>query len=90
VLEVRGEVYMSHADFLRAERAAGGGGRQDLRQSAQRRRRIARQLDAEITRARRCASSPMPGASCRARWPIRNPAALIERLAGLGLSRPTR
>jgi DNA ligase (NAD+) len=64
VLEVRGEVYMSHADFERAERPAGGGGGQDLRQPAQRRRRIAQAARRrDHARAARCASSPMPGGS---------------------------
>ena len=41
VCEVRGEVYMTKQRFPRAQRAAEGGRRHDLRQSAQFRRRLA-------------------------------------------------
>ena len=41
VVEVRGEVYMMHADFAALNERAGGAGRARLRQSAQHRRRLA-------------------------------------------------
>ena len=68
VLEVRGEVYMSKADFAALERAAGGGGRQDLRQPAQCRRRFAAAEGRRASPPRgRCASSPMAGARSASR-----------------------
>ena len=57
VLEVRGEVYMSKADFARSERAAGSGGRQDLRQPAQCRGGLAA---AEGPERHRCAAAAIP------------------------------
>ena len=41
LIEVRGEIYMRHADFAALNARAGGGGRQGLRQSAQRGGRLA-------------------------------------------------
>jgi hypothetical protein len=54
--------------FRGAERAAGGGGRQDLRQSAQRRRGLAAPARCRDHRVAPLRSSPMPGASSD-RWP---------------------
>jgi DNA ligase (NAD+) len=80
VLEVRGEVYMSHADFAAL--------------NAGRRRRGTRPLPTRAMRPPDrcgswmprspprgpCGSLPMPGASCRRRWPTTQSGA-IERLA---------
>ena len=52
VLEVRGEIYMSHKDFAALNEKQAAGGREDLRQSAQRRGGSLRQLDPSITAAR--------------------------------------
>ena len=69
--EVRGEVYMAHADFAALNARQEAAGQAGLRQSAQRRRRLAAPDRPDDHRERgRCASSPMPGArsaSCRPR-----------------------
>ena len=65
VMEVRGEVYMSHADFAALnERAAAVGGKAFC-QSAQRRRRVAAPIGCHDHRRPAAAGfSPIPGASC--------------------------
>ena len=63
ICEVRGEVYMTKKAFLGAQRAAEGGRRHHLRQSAQFGGRIAAPEGSRRSPPRaRSASSPMPGA----------------------------
>ena len=66
LIEVRGEIYLATTISQKLNERAGGGRGQGLRQSAQRRGRIAAPARCLDHRARgRCASSPMPGARPR-------------------------
>ena len=68
VLEVRGEVYMSKADFAALNERQEASRREDLRQPAQCRRRIAAAEGPERSPRRgRCASSRMAGARSASR-----------------------
>jgi DNA ligase (NAD+) len=83
VLEVRGEVYMSHADFAALN---AGRRRRAARPSPTRATPPPARCASSMPRSRapgRCGSSPMPGASCPNRWPTPNPAR-STRLAELG------
>ncbi len=63
VLEVRGEVYMTHSDFAALNKRQEKEGKPDLCQSAQFRRRFACASSIPPSPpAGRCISSPMPGA----------------------------
>ena len=89
VLEVRGEVYMSHADFaaLNARQAAAAARPSPIR--ATRPRARCASSTPRSPRRGRCASSPMPGARFPNLWPRRR--ARRDRAAcAHGASRRTR